>query len=458
MKINLILVSLLISSAYIAQGIIFDKEKYENVKEYEFKNSQGFANASIPSKISYREYCPPVRSQGQVATCVGWSTSYALLSTQQNILMGETNYHRKQVRVMDPNFVYALIRDYRDGWCQNGTSMSDAMEVLLNYGAKPLFTPPWLSCNSTYQVDKFAMAIASKYAIKNYYTLKDQTNLINTLKTTLYYQMPIAIGMNVTKSFASGTGIVYGKWSPNVNEKIEGGHAMCIIGYDDNKFGGSFEVMNSYGTQFGDNGFVWITYTDMKKYMQEAYVIELNSEGTGYRNENCSYGDCYNAYSRYKYNDGEIYEGEFTQGYRDGWGFVLHTDNSFHIGKFSKGYKNGWGIYFSPSNGYYYKTYYSYGTLKSSEIYQGFSGSEEDKKLDGLIAVLQEIVPGKVMDIKSDQYQEFIDTSKPENEPQKAEIKKEEIKTEQKSNSSNTPATHVESKDKKQKKKRKKRG
>jgi len=233
---------------------------------------------------------------------------------------------------------------------------------------------------------------------------------------------------------------------------------MCIIGYDDNKFGGSFEVMNSYGTQFGDNGFVWITYTDMKKYMQEAYVIELNSEGTGYRNENCSYGDCYNAYSRYKYNDGEIYEGEFTQGYRDGWGFVLHTDNSFHIGKFSKGYKNGWGIYFSPSNGYYYKTYYSYGTLKSSEIYQGFSGSEEDKKLDGLIAVLQEIVPGKVMDIKSDQYQEFIDTSKPENEPQKAELKKEEIKTEQKSNSSNTPVSHVESNDKKQKKKRKKRG
>ena len=417
MKIKLVVLLLLSTNALNSQGIKFDNEKYESLPAYEPQKSQGYAAGNLPAKISYRAYCPPVLSQGQVSTCVGWATSYGLLSTQQNILMGESNFYKKQVRVMDPNFVYALIRDYSDGWCQNGTNMGDAMEVLMNYGSKPLYTPPWLSCNSTYAFDKFALAIASIYTITNFYALIDKSDLVNTLKYTLSNKSPIAVGMNVTKSFATGSGMQYGKWSPSSNELIEGGHAMCIIGYDDTKYGGSFELMNSYGTDFGDNGFVWISYADIKKYMQEAYIIELNTEANGYRMGDCTYGDCYSSYSRYKYSNGEVYEGEFSKGYRNGWGTLLHAENSFYIGNFSNGYKHGWGIFYSPSTGYYYKTNYNYGNLQNSTIYQGFSGTEEDKKLDGLIEVLQGNTPGKIMDVKSDTYQEFVDSSKPEEEP-----------------------------------------
>jgi hypothetical protein len=231
---------------------------------------------------------------------------------------------------------------------------------------------------------------------------------------------------------------------------------MCIIGYDDTKYGGSFELMNSYGTEFGDNGFVWISYTDMKKYMQEAYLIELNSGQFGYRVGNCSFGDCSDNYSRYKYSNGEIYEGELSKGYRNGWGMYLYNDNSFYIGNFSNGYMHGWGIYYNSKTGYYYKTYYNYGTLQSSQYYQGFSGTDEDKKLDGLIVVLQGIIPGKTMDMKSDAYQDFVEASKPEEEPQKAEEKKEEIKTEQNSSPSSTPVEPKKKNDKKQKKSKKK--
>jgi hypothetical protein len=459
MKIKFVAILLLVTNILTAQGILFDKEKYDNLPAYEPQKSQGFANTVLPSKLSYRSYCPAVLSQGQVSTCVGWATSYALLSTQQNILMGETNFYKKQVRVMDPNFVYALIRNYNDGWCQNGTFMGDAMDVLLNNGSKPLLTPPWLSCNSTYEFDKFAIAIASIYSINHYYTLNDKSDLINTLKYSLYNKQPIAVGMNVTKSFATGSGMQYGgKWSPSAYEQIEGGHAMCIVGYDDTKYGGSFELMNSYGTEFGDNGFVWISYADMKKYMQEAYIIELNTDTYGYRKGNCSLGDCYDYYSRYKYSNGEVYEGEFSKGYRNGWGMYSYNDNSFYIGNFSNGYMHGWGIYYNSTTGYYYKTNYNYGTLQSSQYYQGFSGTEEDKKLDGLIEVLQNSIPGKSIDVKSDAYQDFMESSKPEGEPIKAELKKEEIKSEQKSNPLNPSTDPAKTKDKKQKKSKKKKG
>lgn len=415
---NIVLISFIVNS-FISynQGIKFDKEKYENLKEYTPSNNQGYASATLPSKISYRAYCPPVLSQGQLATCVGWATSYAQLTTQQNILMGESNPTRKEIRVMDPNFVYAMIRDYNDGWCSNGTHMWEALEVILNYGAKPYLTPPWLSCNSTYEIDKFAIDIASMYSAESYSALIDKSNLVTTLKSILNDKKVISAGISITPSFTKGTGILYGKWSPNLNEQIEGGHAMCIVGYDDTKYGGSFELMNSYGTNFGDNGFVWISYKDIVKYLDEAYVLELNTSTTGYRKGNCSFGDCYTSYSRYKYSNGQVYEGEFRNGYKHGWGTILYADNSIYIGNFTNGYQNGWGIVYLPNTGNYYKTFFNYGVLKSKENYQGFSGSVEDKKLDNLINKLQGIKPGKLVDMNSDAYQEFVDSSLPQEEP-----------------------------------------
>ena len=183
------------------------------------------------------------------------------------------------------------------------------------------------------------------------------------------------------------------------------------------KCGGSLELMKSYGTNFGDKGFVWVTYSDIKKYLNEAYIIELNSGTTGFRKGNCTLGNCNSTYSRYKYNTGEVYEGEFSNGYRNGWGILLQTDNSFYIGGFSNGYKHGWGIYYISSTGKYLKTYFNYGTLQSSQNYQGFSGSSEDKKLDNLIEVFNGILPGNIIDINSDEYERNINSIIPENEP-----------------------------------------
>ena len=52
-----------------------------------------------------------------------------------------------------------------------------------------------------------------------------------------------------------------------------GGHAMCVIGYDDRKFGGAFQIMNSWGPEWGKNGVGWVRYGDFKNYVREAYGI-----------------------------------------------------------------------------------------------------------------------------------------------------------------------------------------
>jgi hypothetical protein len=56
-------------------------------------------------------------------------------------------------------------------------------------------------------------------------------------------------------------------------DKFLGNHAMCIVGYNDNIAGGAFEIMNSWGTNWGNKGFFWLTYQQMMSYGN--YAVEM---------------------------------------------------------------------------------------------------------------------------------------------------------------------------------------
>jgi hypothetical protein len=47
-----------------------------------------------------------------------------------------------------------------------------------------------------------------------------------------------------------------------------------VIGYDDRKFGGAFQIMNSWGREWGKDGVGWVRYGDFKNYAKEAYGID----------------------------------------------------------------------------------------------------------------------------------------------------------------------------------------
>jgi hypothetical protein len=48
---------------------------------------------------------------------------------------------------------------------------------------------------------------------------------------------------------------------------------MCVIGYDDEKYGGSFEIVNSWGTNWGNDGFIWVRYADFATYSKYAFEM-----------------------------------------------------------------------------------------------------------------------------------------------------------------------------------------
>ena len=392
-----------------AQGLILDKAEYKNARQWEADESQGYSSSDLPLRISHRRYAPPVQSQGNVGTCVGWAVAYAQLSTQQNLQMGLTNSNQKICRAMDPYFVYGYISSYGDTWCKQGARMSDAMLVLASKGTKPWIWDPWLTCNSTVTFSDFTTALASNYVINDYLAIPTD-DFVTNVKLAIANEFIVSIGVNLTESFQASSTSTYGVWSPTSSEKSIGGHAMCVVGYDDTKYGGAFEVMNSWGTGYGENGFVWIKYKDFKKYVQEAYIIET----IDFQKGNCSMGDCYNSYSRYKYDDGTVYEGVVQNGTPEIYGSIVYTNGNFYVGGMNKGRKHGYGIYYDYKKGLYYNIQFNNDNYVRSEVKQGYS-SEEEAKLNDLMNILVELNPGSKVEAdaeKTDAY--FLDFEVPE--------------------------------------------
>jgi len=109
-------------------------------------------------------------------------------------------------------------------------------------------------------------------------SLGDRTDAIDlhAVKENLSQGAPVVIGMMVGQSFMQpmkGQDV----WVPEDGDENMmgfGGHAMCVVGYDDNKYGGAFLIMNSWGPEWGNNGFAWIRYGDFNFYVREAYGLD----------------------------------------------------------------------------------------------------------------------------------------------------------------------------------------
>jgi C1A family cysteine protease len=102
------------------------------------------------------------------------------------------------------------------------------------------------------------------------YTRVSQT--VTALKSALYTRGPINVGMMVYTDFSYYSSGIYAY----TYGQQEGGHAVLIVGYDDDQQ--CFIVKNSWGSGWGENGFFRIAYNQVDS------VVNFGAEA-------CVYGD-----------------------------------------------------------------------------------------------------------------------------------------------------------------------
>ncbi|HEX6316918.1 MAG TPA: C1 family peptidase, partial [Gemmatimonadaceae bacterium] len=230
-----------------------------------------YLGASIPSRFDLSADFPPPGNQNPQQSCVGWSVAYGLKS-----------YHEKKEeqrpfvvngsldpsRVFSPSFVYNQI----NGGVDEGTNFQAALTVLQNQGAAPWSAMPYEPNNPFRQVSASARQAAAPYRIASWKQI-DPGNLTD-IKSQIANGYPVMIGALVDASFQRlGRGEVWRNSSGG-----GGGHAMVVIGYDDGMQ--AFKLLNSWGRDWGTDGYTWISYSLFPRVVREAFIARDGPNGT----------------------------------------------------------------------------------------------------------------------------------------------------------------------------------
>jgi hypothetical protein len=171
-----------------------------------------------------------------------------------------------------PDFVYKTVEP-GDKNCSQGTQISPALEVLQSKG--DVFKRDFAqACPQSIPARLLGQAV--KHKIEGFATLfakeADLETKIAATKKSLSENNPVVIGMQVPPSFDALRGAL---WQPTESlQQSEGGHALCVIGYDNTKE--AFEILNSWGTQWGDGGFAWVRYQDFATWTDYAFELINN--------------------------------------------------------------------------------------------------------------------------------------------------------------------------------------
>jgi C1A family cysteine protease len=251
-------------------GLNFNDAQYEkDLKKATLTRS--LYGSSLPSSASLKKYAPTPQSQGSYGTCVAWSSAFCAFTITEAKNNDWTDKTVIDANTFSPGFLYNQIKSTSDVGCTYGTSISDALEIMKTKGV-PKFNDMNVSCPSSISLDVFNKA--ENYKIKDYAKLFDVYDIesikIQAVKKSLSESKPVVIGMKCPTSFNNAKGY----WVPTEDASSDfGGHAMCVIGYDDNKYGGAFEIQNSWGSWWGNDGYIWIKYDDFQKWVKYAYEL-----------------------------------------------------------------------------------------------------------------------------------------------------------------------------------------
>lgn len=248
-----------------------NKDIYEETEIYEALADN--KKNPLPEKVSLQQYCPTPMNQGQQGSCVAWASAYAA----RTIVEAQRTGKNPNDIAFSPAFMYNQISIDRRT-CQ-GSYIKYAMDNMMEVGAVPFNDFGYSDQDCATQPNASLKDKAKAYKILGFQRLTEENRgkayEMLAIKQNLSKGSPVIIGMMVGGSFMSD---MMGKefWNPTSNDYYQrgfGGHAMCVVAYDDFYEGGAFLLMNSWGTEWGKGGFAWIRYSDFKEFNVEAYGL-----------------------------------------------------------------------------------------------------------------------------------------------------------------------------------------
>ncbi len=239
----------------------------------------------LPAAVDLKEWCSPVEDQGQLGSCTAQAGAGII-----------EYYERKSFgRHIDASrlFLYKVTRNLMKMRGDTGAYLRSTIGAMVLFGVPP--EEYWQYTDNLQEFDKEPPAFCYSFA-QNYKTLKYYRHdppsaspdiILNKLKTYLAAGHPAMFGFTVYSSIeqANDSGRIP---FPAPRDKIEGGHAVVAVGYDDkmkikNKYGdeenvGALLIRNSWGKGWGEDGYGWLPYEYIVRGLAEDFWSVLKKE------------------------------------------------------------------------------------------------------------------------------------------------------------------------------------
>ncbi len=213
-----------------------------------------------PKEIDYTESMLPVRNQGHEGSVVGFALAYAL----------EYQIHKelaKKIRI-SPRYIYYYARE-RGGF-DVGARITDAVQVLSEQGAVAEEVWPYLEAKPGEAAEDPPRAAntAEHYRIE----VMHQLGSLDSIREALETLGPVVAGFPVFNAIRDEEVRRTGIFSmPDPSERSVGGHAVCIVGYNDDKQ--QLKFVNSWGNEWGNDGYGYITYPYAERFFTSTWSI-----------------------------------------------------------------------------------------------------------------------------------------------------------------------------------------
>lgn len=238
------------------------------------------AKNQLPGAADLRRHCPPIEDQGNIGSCTA-NAGVGLLEYYQRRAFGK---HLDASRL----FLYKATRNLL-GWTgDQGAYLRTTMKALTLFGVPP--EQYW-----TYRTERFddeppafCYAFGQQYQAIQFYRFDPPGTIpgdvLRTVKEYLAAELPCMFGFSVYSSIP-GIGESTGDIPfPAAGDRLEGGHAVVAVGYDDaRRIGGNrgaLLIRNSWGTGWGEGGYGWLPYAYVERGLAVDFWSLIQAEFT----------------------------------------------------------------------------------------------------------------------------------------------------------------------------------